>query len=118
MGLLPASGSYDVGVSRRTPGAGREDPRYSKAGLWEETGAKEFVLSPVCVCSVLKTDGVLKNPEETFGMLSFAEIHEFGPLPPLEIKGVRLFRELPENWTYPEIQPKLLRRVSKFLAEK
>jgi hypothetical protein len=48
---------------------------------------------------------------ETFGMLCFAEISAFGDLPPLEIQEVRLFDRLPENWTYPQIQPCLFRKI-------
>jgi 8-oxo-dGTP diphosphatase len=45
------------------------------------------------------------------GMLCFAEISAFGDLPPLEIQEVRLFDRLPENWTYPQIQPCLFRKI-------
>lgn len=74
--------------------------------LYEETGAIEFDIKPVCVYSVSKD-----NCEKTFGELFFAEIYEIGELPDLEITEIRLFSEIPENLTYPKIQPLLLEKV-------
>lgn len=34
-----------------------------------------------------------------------------GQIPPLEIERIELFDSLPNNWTYPEIQPKLLQKA-------
>lgn len=44
-------------------------------------------------------------------MLYFAEIFRFGALPPLEIEETKLFDRLPENWTYPQIQPRLFQKI-------
>ena len=46
--------------------------------------------------------------EESFGLLCFAEINEFSGKLESEIEKVELMDELPENWTYPLIQPKLI----------
>ena len=46
--------------------------------------------------------------EETFGLLCFAEITEFAKELHSEMEKVVLMNELPENWTYPLIQPKLI----------
>ena len=73
--------------------------------LWEETGAADFSLRRVCAYSVRDGGG------ETFGMLYAAEIFSFEPLPETEIGRAALFSELPEAWTYPLIQPRLLERV-------
>jgi 8-oxo-dGTP diphosphatase len=71
--------------------------------LREETGAEAFSIRPVCVYSVIRDDA-----EESFGGLYAAEIFSFGELHS-EIEEVFLLEEPPEgNWTYPEIQPKLL----------
>lgn len=43
-----------------------------------------------------------------FGMLRFVEITEFAKELHSEIERVILMDELPENWTYPLIQPKLI----------
>lgn len=48
--------------------------------------------------------------EESFGLLCFAEIMEFSGNLESEIEKVTLMDELPENWTYPLIQPKLIAR--------
>lgn len=77
----------------------------AKRELWEETGATQYELTPICVYSVEK-DG-----EETFGMLYFAQIFAFGPLPLLEMERIELFEALPTHWTYPMIQPLLVAHV-------
>lgn len=74
--------------------------------LREETGAKMFTLRPVCVYSVVRDDAA-----ESFGGLYAAEISSFGALHS-EIEEIFLLEEPPEgNWTYPEIQPRLVEEV-------
>lgn len=46
--------------------------------------------------------------EESFGELYFAEISEFAKELHSEMEKVVLMDELPDNWTYPLIQPKLI----------
>lgn len=98
------------------PGGHREpnEPIYetAKRELWEETGAIEYRLEPVCVYSVKKDD------EETFGMLYFADIIKFEELPTLEMEKVELFVELPTEWTYPLIQPLLVEQITKLYFAK
>jgi 8-oxo-dGTP diphosphatase len=79
----------------------------AKRELWEETGAIRYALRQLGVYSVTKDD------VETFGMLYYGEITEFGELPALEIEKIELFDELPDSWTYPEIQPKLIELTMK-----
>lgn len=74
--------------------------------LSEETGAKDFKIYPVCVYSVKKDGG-----EESFGMLYYAEIYEFERELKFEIESIHFFDELPDKWTYPHIQPKLIKEV-------
>ena len=72
--------------------------------LREETGAKDFTIRPVCVYSVVRDDAA-----ESFGMLYAAEISAFEEELHSEIENTVLLDRPPEeNWTYPEIQPKLL----------
>ena len=54
--------------------------------------------------------GVNETGEETFGLLCFAEITEFSGQLESEIEKVELMDELPQNWTYPLIQPKLIEK--------
>ena len=44
-------------------------------------------------------------------MLYYAIINSFEELPPLEMERIALFDELPKDWTYPQIQPTLLKKV-------
>jgi len=90
----------------------------AKRELWEETGAESFVLTPICVYSVKANDGLIVNEKETFGMLYYATITSFGTLPPLKIEIIEFFDDLPEEWTYPLIQPILLEKVNKYIVSK
>ena len=90
---------------------GETPEQAARRELWEETGAQKYELFPVSLYSVTR-QGV-----ETFGMLYFAQVQELGPLPPYEIEETALFETLPDNLTYPEIQPVLLERVLRFLEE-
>ena len=78
--------------------------------LREETGAVKFDIKPICVYSVTGKTIVNETGEESFGLLCFAEIMEFSGILEHEIEKVALMDELPENWTYPLIQPKLIEK--------
>jgi len=78
----------------------------AKRELFEETGAKNFTLIPVCIYSVIRD-----NEEESFGGLYYSEIKEMGELPNFEIEEIKFVDELPDNLTYPDIQPHLFKRV-------
>lgn len=85
----------------------------AKRELYEETGAINYDIKPVCAYSVTSKDNF--NGEETFGMLYFADIKVFEEELHSEIERIELFDSLPYKWTYPLIQPKLLKRVEDFL---
>ena len=92
------------------PGGHREPgetvDRTAARELREETGAVEFTLQPVCVYSVLRDDA-----DESFGGLYAAEIGSFEEMHS-EIERIVLLDQPPEdNWTYPEIQPELLKEA-------
>jgi len=93
------------------PGGHRENHESAfnavKRELFEETGALEFTLERVCAYSVTR-DGF-----GTFGILYWANIEKFGPIPDFEIGETGFFDNLPQNLTYPEIQPILLMQVMK-----
>lgn len=78
--------------------------------LQEETGAAEAELRPVCIYAVNR-QGV-----PTYGMLCFAEVTALGDLPyTSEIGEISLFEHLPDNLTYPAIQPHLYDRIQGWL---
>ena len=51
-----------------------------------------------------------------FGMLYFAEINTFDAELDSEMEKVVLFDELPSEWTYPLIQPKLIEKYLKTVS--
>ena len=84
----------------------------AKRELKEETGAIEFAITPICVYSVVGKTRVNENlDEETFGMLFFANIDTFEDELHSEMEKIIISDELPEEWTYPLIQPKLLAKA-------
>lgn len=79
----------------------------AKRELKEETGAIEFTIVEVCNYSVRINDS------ETFGRLFYADIISFSKNLNHEIGSVKSFAHLPENLTYPTIQPLLFKEVLK-----
>lgn len=101
--------TYEVAGGHREKGENIDIT--AKRELYEETGAKEFTVRPICVYSVTGKNRVNKSGEESYGMLYFADIKSFDRLPKSEIEKVILLEELPKDWTYPQIQPKLIDKV-------
>lgn len=81
----------------------------AKRELYEETGAIQYELKPVCVYSVTAPDNF--DGRETFGMLYYADVKVFEEELHSEIEKIILLDSLPENLTYPEIQPKLMEKA-------
>jgi len=91
---------------------GEEILTTAKRELYEETGAVNFEIKPVCVYSVIREDE--KNEgyqEESFGMLYTADIKEFEGELHNEIEKIIITEKYPDNWTYPLIQPKLMQEA-------
>lgn len=100
--------TLEVPGGHREPGELIDDT--ARRELQEETGAVLFTIKPVCVYSVTAEDNF--DGVETFGKLYYAEIQSFEELHS-EIEKIVITEELPENWTYPLIQPKLMEEARK-----
>lgn len=99
------------------PGGHREEDETiletAQRELYEETGALKYEIKPVCVYSVIGKNRVNATGDEAFGMLYFANIETFESVLHSEMEKVELFDELPMDWTYPLIQPKLIEETQK-----
>lgn len=89
-----------------------ETPRQAaERELWEETGITKAALQPCCIYTVSQDE------RSTSGMLYYATSGEPGPLPAFEMAEVRWFSGLPDELTYPQIQPRLWRQAKRIKAE-
>ena len=92
------------------PGGRREDGEEinetARRELFEETGALNFNINPICVYAVER------EGEESFGLLYKATVTELGGLPEYEIEEICLKKTIPKELTYPEIQPVLYRYIT------
>ncbi|WP_370801563.1 NUDIX hydrolase [Eubacterium ventriosum] len=106
--------TYEVAGGHRE--SGEQIDMTARRELQEETGAVDFTIEPVCVYSVTGKNRVNDTGEEMFGMLYYAEINKFDDELDSEMEKVVLFDELPSEWTYPLIQPKLIEKYLKTVS--
>lgn len=59
--------------------------------LYEETGAIEIEVEPICLYSI-----------STYALLCYANIKKFEKLPNFEMEEIGLFEDEPDNLTYPD----------------
>ena len=99
-------------ITYEMPGGHREEgesiEETARRELYEETGALEYTMKQICAYSVQKDCG-----QETFGMLYYAEVTSFEEELHSEIEKIVLSESLPKNWTYPDIQPKLMEEAER-----
>lgn len=91
--------------------AGETVEETARRELYEETGAVDFTMQPICVYSVTAPDNF--NGAESFGMLYFAKVTTFEDNLHNEIEKIVITDGLPKRWTYPKIQPKLLEEAER-----
>ncbi len=101
--------TYEVPGGHREPGETIEET--ARRELYEETGAITYTLQKVCVYSVTAPDRF--DGQESFGMLYYAEIEDFEKELHSEIEKIILTEKPVEDWTYPEIQPRLLKEAER-----
>ena len=85
----------------------------AKRELYEETGTVVYTIEPVCIYSVIGKTRANDTGEESYGMLYFAKITEFESELHIEIEKVFKLDELPTEWTYPLIQPQLIKEAER-----
>lgn len=98
--------TYEIPGGHRESGENIDDT--AKRELYEETGAVDFEIEPICVYSVTAPD-----KKETFGMLYYANVKALETELHNEIEKIIITEEFPIDWTYPLIQPQLLTEAQK-----
>ena len=81
----------------------------AKRELFEESGAVDYDLMPLCDCQA----GDLDDSHWDNGIVYRAVIRKLGPLPESEMAEVQQFDTFPENLTYPEIVSVLFEALQK-----
>ena len=79
----------------------------AKRELYEETGAIKFEIKPICAYSI-----------NSYGVLFYADIEEFGDLPESEIEKIDFFQDIPEAYmlSFPLAHPKHFAKVMEMLC--
>ncbi|MDO4299824.1 MAG: NUDIX domain-containing protein [Clostridia bacterium] len=83
----------------------------AKRELYEETGALDYEITPICIYSVTGTESL--DRAESFGAFYYAEVKAFESKLHSEIEKIIITDNLPDNWTYPDIQPKLFEEAKR-----
>lgn len=81
----------------------------AKRELYEESGVRDAEIYPVCDYYGYDDFG------HANGVVFLAVIGQLGELPESEMQEVRLFDELPEELTYPQVSPILYARAGELL---
>ncbi|MBQ7319776.1 MAG: NUDIX domain-containing protein [Clostridia bacterium] len=79
--------------------------------LYEESGVSDAEIIPVCDYYGYDDKG------HSNGRVFLAKVRSLGMLPESEMARVQAFEELPENLTYPNVTPVLMREALKYDKE-
>ena len=74
----------------------------AKREMYEETGATQITLKPICVYSI-----------SSYALLCYAQIDELGVLPKSEISEIGFFHTLPTDLTFTDSHTILFNKVLK-----
>ncbi len=100
--------TWEIPGGHREPGETIDDT--ARRELYEETGTVTFDLKKIGAY------GVCADGTTTYGMLYYAAVQTLGELPPeMEIGEITVADQLPENLTYPLIQPALYEKTMEWL---
>lgn len=83
----------------------------AKRELFEETGALEYEISPICLYSVKKDN------KSSYGVLYYASVNKIDDILKYEIIDRKLVSKIEGNLTYPDIQPILAKMVEKYISQ-
>jgi len=83
----------------------------AKRELFEKSGITDANLYPVCDYDGYTSEG------SSNGIVYLAVVNKLGQLPESEMERIELFDEIPENFTYPNVTPKLIKEA-KILLKK
>lgn len=85
----------------------------AKRELYEETGAVDFTITPLCDYWACDEPHETKNIGWANGAVFLAEIQTMGDMPESEMEKTALFDSLPQDLTYPDITPVLFAYAKK-----
>jgi len=80
--------------------------------LYEESGAGDAEIIPVCDYYAYDSDG------DANGRVYAAIVHQMGQLPSSEMSRTQCFDVLPENLTYPFVTPVLFEEARKIMGQR
>jgi 8-oxo-dGTP diphosphatase len=96
--------------------AGETPLEAAKRELYEETGATDFEIVPLCDYWACDEPHETRNVDWANGMVFLARIKTIGEMPDSEMERIELFDELPDRLTYPDITPTLFPYAEKMAS--
>ena len=102
--------TYELPAGHREPGETILEAAHRE--LREETGAVEYDLQPAFVFRIPAYDASGQRCDDVASLVYRVEITSLGPLDPaFEIAEILLSHDLPEQLTYPVLQPALFEGI-------